>query len=243
VSENIDEVVKVARVDIIKNPEWQLREKLNATRVKHYRSVYKSGATMPPITLADIKGKLYLIDGWHRCEAQIELGWSHFDATIMPMGKSEAQWKAASANLTHGESYKKSERRKAFNVFISTKQNKAAGGKLMSYREMAVAFGGDPSHVTIRNWVKADHQLLFKALEKHKGDPSFDVLDTKSGPTEEQLLMERLHSLLVDVVALSKGIESTAGRTSLNYMTTKAYEAIIHSKAYVTTPVVTESDF
>jgi len=39
VSENIDEVVKVARVDIIKNPEWQLREKLNATRVKHYRSV------------------------------------------------------------------------------------------------------------------------------------------------------------------------------------------------------------
>jgi hypothetical protein len=25
VSENIDDVVKVARVDIIKNPEWQLR--------------------------------------------------------------------------------------------------------------------------------------------------------------------------------------------------------------------------
>lgn len=242
-SENIDEVVKVARVDIIKNPEWQLREKLNATRVKHYRSVYKSGATMPPITLADIRGKLYLIDGWHRCEAQIALGWSHFDATIMPMSKSEAQWKAASANLTHGESYKKPERRKAFNVFISTKQNKAAGGKLMSYREMAVAFGGDPSHVTIRKWVKDDHPLLFKALEKHKGDSSFDVPDIKSGPSEEQQLLERLHSLLVDVVALSKSIESTAGRAALHSMTTKAYEAIIHPKAYVATPVVFKSDF
>jgi hypothetical protein len=243
VSENIGEVVKVARVDIIKNPEWQLREKLNATRVKHYRSVYKSGATMPPITLADIKGKLYLIDGWHRCEAQIELGWSHFDATIMPMSKSEAQWKAASANLTHGESYKKPERKKAFNVFISTKQNKAAGGKLMSYREMAVAFGGDPSHVTIRKWVKDDHPLLFKALEKHKGDWSPDMLSSKTGPTEEQLLLGRLHSLFVDVVALSKSIESSAGRTSLNSMAAKACEAIINPKEYVTTPVVAESAF
>ncbi len=242
-SENIGEVVKVARVDIIKNPEWQLREKLNATRVKHYRSVYKSGATMPPITLADIKGKLYLIDGWHRCEAQIELGWSNFDAIIMPMSKSEAQWKAASANLTHGESYKKPERKKAFNVFISTKQNKASEGKLMSYREMAVAFGGDPSHVTIRKWVKDDHPLLFKALEKHKGDWSLDMHSIKTGATEEQLLLDRLHSLLVDVVALSKSIESTAGLTSLNSMMTKACEAIIHPKAYVTTPVVTESDF
>jgi len=243
VSENIGEVVKVARVDIIKNPEWQLREKLNATRVKHYRSVYKSGATMPPITLADIKGKLYLIDGWHRCEAQIELGWSHFDATIMPMSKSEAQWKAASANLTHGESYKKPERKKAFNVFISTKQNKATGGKLMSYREMAVAFGGDPSHVTIRKWVKDDHPLLFKTLEKHKGDWSPDMLSSKTGPTEEQLLLERLHSLFVDVVALSKSIESSAGRTSLNSMAAKACEAIINPKEYVTTPVVAESAF
>lgn len=242
-SENIREVVKVARVDIIKNPDWQLREKLNATRVKHYRSVYKSGAHMPPITLADIKGKLYLIDGWHRCEAQIELGWSNFDATIMPMSKSEAQWKAASANLTHGESYKKPERRKAFNVFISTKQNKATGGKLMSYREMAVAFGGDPSHVTIRKWVKDDHPLLFKALEKSKGDWSPDMLQLKDGPNEEQRNLTRLYSLFVDVVAQSKSIESEAGLKSLNFMATNAHEAIIHRKPYVATPVLPDCDF
>jgi hypothetical protein len=243
VSGNISEVVKVARVDIVKNPEWQLREKLNATRVKHYRSVYKLGASMPPITLADVKGTLYLIDGWHRCEAQTELGWSHFDATIISLTKSEAQWQAASANLTHGESYKKPERRKAFNVFISTKQNKAGGGKLMSYREMAVAFGGDPTYVTIRSWVKADHPLLFKALEKSKGDWSPDMVEPNVGPTEEQRILERLHSLLVDVVALSKSIESTACRESLKSMATKAFEAIIHRKAYAATPVAVDSDF
>ncbi len=244
-SENIGEVVRVARVDIVKNPDWQLREKLNASRVKHYRSVYKSGASMPPITLADIKGTLYLIDGWHRCEAQSELGWSHFDATIMPMTKSAAQWRAASANLTHGESYKKPERKKAFNVFISTKQNKASEGKLMSYREMALAFGGDPSHVTIRNWVKVDHPMLFKALEKHKdkGIWSPDMNASKIGLTDEQRNLELLQSLFVDVVAQSKSIESAEGRISLDSMAKQAYESIIGRQAYVVTPALTGSDF
>lgn len=200
---------------------------------------------MPPIMLADIKGTLYLIDGWHRCEAQIELGWSYFEAIIKPMSKNEAQWKAASANLTHGESYKKPERKKAFNVFISTKQNKAGGGKLMSYREMALAFGGDPSHVTIRNWVKVDHPLLFKALEKHrdKGTWSADMHALKTGLTDEQRNLELLQSLFVDVVAQSKSIESTEGRMSLDSMAKQAYESIIGRQAYVVTPAFTGSDF
>lgn len=113
----------------------------------------------------------------------------------------------------------------------------------MSYRDMAVAFGGDPSHVTIRKWVKDDHPFIFKALEKNRGYWSPDMLSSKTFATEEQLLLERLHSLFVDVVALSKSIESNAGRKSLNSMAAKACEAIINPKAYVTTPVVTESDF
>lgn len=244
-SANQGEVVKVARVDIVKNPEWQVREKLNATRVKHYRSVYKSGAPMPPIELADINGTLYLIDGWHRSEAQTDLGRTHFEATITPMTKNEAKWRAASANLTHGESYKKPERRKAFNVFITTKQNKGRGGKLMSYREMAVAFGGDPSHVTIRTWVKADHPALFKALEKNRGEWSPDMLEHKDGPTEEQRDIARVHSLLVEVVAQSKSIRSAAGRKYLDAMVKKAHEAIVNRKAYAAIPVpaLPDSDF
>jgi hypothetical protein len=242
-TDGLSEVVKVARVDIVKNPDWQVREKLNATRVKQYRSTYKSGAHMPPIKLADVNGTLYLVDGWHRCAAQTELGWTHFAATITPMTKSKAQWQAASANLTHGESYKKTERKKAFHVFITTKQNKDSRGKVMSYREMAVAFGGDPSHVTIRKWSMDDHPSLFKALEKHKGVWSPDELEHKIGPTEEQRTLERLHSLLVDVVAQSKSIESATGLKSLNSMVTKAHEAIIHRKPYVATPLIVESDF
>lgn len=244
-SGNQGEVVKVARVDIVKNPEWQVREKLNATRVKHYRSVYKSGAQMPPIELADIKGTLYLIDGWHRCEAQTELGSTHFEAIITPMTKNEARWRAASANLTHGESYKKPERRKAFNVFIETKQNRGHGGKLMSYREMALAFGGDPSHVTIRKWVMDDQPSLFKALEKNRGEWSPDMLEPKQGPTEEQRDMARVHSLLIEVVAQSKSIQSVAGRKHLDAMVKKAHEAIVNRKAYSATPVPVgpEADF
>lgn len=241
-SEAQDMVMKVARVDIVKNPEWQVREKLNATRVKHYRSVYKSGAQMPPIELADIKGTLYLIDGWHRCEAQTELGWTHFEAVIRPMTKNEAKWRAASANLTHGESYKKPERRKAFNVFVHTKQNKGRDGKLMSYREMAQAFGGDPSHVTIRNWVKNDHPLLFKALERNRGEWSPDMREHADGPTEEQRDMARVHSLLIEVVAQSKSIQSAAGRKHLDSMVKKAHEAIVARKPYAAIPLQVPSD-
>lgn len=244
-SVNQGEVVKVARVDIVKNPEWQVREKLNAKRVEQYRKAYKAGAPMPPIELADIKGTLYLIDGWHRCEAQTELGWTHFEATITVMDKNEAKWRAAAANLTHGESYKKPERRKAFNVFVATKQNKLRGGKLMSYREMALAFGGDPSHVTIRKWVKDDHPALFKGLEKNKGEWSPDMLEHKDGPTEEQRDMERVHSLLVEVVAQSKSIQSAAGRKHLDALVKKAHEAIVNRKAYaaIPVPVLPEDDF
>jgi hypothetical protein len=159
------------------------------------------------------------------------------------MTKSQAQWQAASANLTHGESYKKTERKKAFSVFISTKQNKDSRGKLMSYREMAVAFGGDPSHVTIRKWIMDDHPVLFKALEKHKGVWSPDIVELKIGPTDEQVALAGLQSLLDDVVAQSKSIASATGLTSLNSMVTKAQEAIIHRKPYVATPLIVESDF
>jgi len=246
VSVRQSEVVKVSRSDIVRNPEWQVREKLNASRVKDYRGIYKAGASMPPIELADIKGTLYLVDGWHRYEAQAELGWTHFEATITPMTKNDARARAAMANLTHGESYKKPERRKAFRVFIETKQNKARGGKLMSYRDMARAFGGGASHVTIRNWVKADHPALFKALEKGRsGDWSPDMLEHKAGPTEEQRDMARVQALLVDVVAQSKSIYSAAGRKHLDSMVLSAHEAIVKRKAYVAipVPVLPESGF
>ncbi|MGJ7498202.1 hypothetical protein ACSFA8_24475 [Variovorax sp. RT4R15] len=232
------DIVKVARTDIVKKPEWQVRESLNATRVKHYRSVYKLGATMPPIELADIKGTLYLVDGWHRCEAQTELGWTHFEATILKMTASEAEWRAAKANLAHGESYKKPERRRAFGKFISTKQNKPRGGKLMSYREMAVAFGGDPSHVTIRKWVEQDHPTLFKALEKNRGGEwSPDMLEPRDAPSEEQRDVERFQTLLAEAVAQSRSIQSATGRKGLDTIMKKAHDAIIKRQPYKVIPV------
>jgi hypothetical protein len=108
---------------------------------------------------------------------------------------------------------------------------------------MALAFGGDPSHVTIRSWVKNDHPLLFKSLERHKGEWSPDSLERSVGPTEDQRILARLHSLLVDVVALSKSIESASGQQSIESMAKKALEAIVSRKPYSFTPVSPEGDF
>ena len=235
--------VTVAMRDIVKVADWQVRESLNATRVKHYRSVYKSGAPMPPVELADIKGTLYLVDGWHRCEAQTELGWTHIEATITTMTRKLAEWRAAAANLAHGESYKKTERRAAFGKFISTGQHKLPKGKHMSYREMAVAFGGDPSHVTIRTWVKTDHPTVFRALEKNRGGEwSPDMVERNHGPTEEEQDLTRFQALLADALAQSRSIQTELGRKTLETMLRSAHDAITRRQPYAVIAIEQVSD-
>ena len=237
--------VRVSVKDIVKRPEWQLRTSLNQARVRQYRSVYKSGAkTMPPIELADVRGTLYLVDGWRRLAAQEELGWHEVEATVKKMTASDAEWQAAAANLTHGEALKKPERRLAFNKFIKTRRHKNSNGNTMSYREMATAFGGDPSHVTVRSWIKADHPVVFKALEKNRnGEWSRDGLEAKEKQTEEQASMERFKTALALAVAESRSIGDPKARTKLDAAMTKAHESIRKHTPYRVVKVEPESDF
>lgn len=223
--------------DIIKEPSWQVRDKLTTSRVKAYRTSYNAGAEMPPVRLADVRGALYLVDGWHRMAAQEELGRKQVEATIMPMTRKEAMWAAAAANLTHGEAYRKDERRKAFGVFITTKQH-VQRGKALSYREMAAAFGGNPSHVTLRNWIRQDFPDVFKALEKHRtGKWSPDMIQHREVPTEEVFALSKVDELLAKAVGHARAISSPAVRRKLVAMVERAQKAIEKGAVYEATPI------
>ncbi|RJP65840.1 MAG: hypothetical protein C4535_14430 [Comamonadaceae bacterium] len=223
--------------DIIKEPSWQVREKLTASRVKAYRTSYNSGADMPPVRLADVRGALYLVDGWHRMAAQEELSRKQVEATIMPMTRKEAMWAAASANLTHGEAYRKDERRKAFSVFITTKQH-VQRGKPLSYREMAAAFGGNPSHVTLRNWIKQDFPDVFRALEKHRsGEWSPDMIQRREVPSEEVFALGKVDELLAKAVGHARAISAPSARRRLAAMVERAQQAIERGAVYAATPI------
>jgi hypothetical protein len=236
--------VMVSVRDIVKRPEWQMRGALIKALVKKYRGIYKADSYMPPIELADIKGALVLVSGWHRLAAQVELGRQEVDATVKKMTAREAHWRAAQANLDHGEPYGKPGLRKAFTAFIETRQYKKPDGKPMSYREMATAFSGGPSYGTLRNWVEKDHPVLFKALGKHQGGEfSLDGMEAIEKQTEEQASMERFKTALAVAVAESRGIGDPRARTKLDAAMTKAHEAIRKHTPYRVVKVEPQSDF
>ncbi len=158
---------------VIQLPSLQARKKLNDGAVALYANMTKEGSLPPPIKVARCEGRLYLLDGWHRMAAGALQLTSSFPsgpevlALVAPMPESRMPWEAARCNLGHGVQYRAGEFRAVYAAFIKSKQHHKRRGELMSYREMAAAFGMGVSHVTLRKWTKADHPKLFAALSSH----------------------------------------------------------------------------
>jgi hypothetical protein len=141
---------------IIRHAPFQPRRKLDAAAVKRYAEMTRAGSKPPPIKVGRTKGVLYLLDGWHRMEAgALETldGLDGLEVRVLlaDMGRSEAAWVAAQANLAHGVQYKGRELHEVFKAFIKAKQHVRPDGRLLSYREIA-PFIGKP-HTTIRTWM------------------------------------------------------------------------------------------
>jgi hypothetical protein len=175
-------------VDIVADPTFQIRKKLDAGKIREYSTVYRSEEhSMPPIEVAEVDGVLFLTDGWHRLEAQKRLVglWGKVEAVVEAMNISEAKWRAASGNLKHGLPLKSNELRSVFRTYIKTKRFKSTKGKLKSYREIATELGGKVAHTTLRNWMKKDFPKLFS---RYSGESSGALLEgNKEVPLDERL--------------------------------------------------------
>jgi hypothetical protein len=148
---------------IIKHRPFQIRKKLDAGAVRRYREMAAAGKVAPPIKIARIRRRHYLLDGWHRMEAgALTTAGDDVLTLVADMTDKEARWVAAEANTGHGVPLKTGEIRGLFGAFIKSGQHKKPGGTLMSYREMGAALG--KPHTTIRNWVKRDFPRLFRSL-------------------------------------------------------------------------------
>lgn len=97
----IRKVVKIK--DIIDDQEIYPRHKYNWLTAYDYSKSMEAGATFPDIVLADIGGKLYLVDGKHRLEALIILKQKMIRAIILSgMTKRDAFIKAIELNIANG---------------------------------------------------------------------------------------------------------------------------------------------
>lgn len=149
---------------IIRDATFQVRTRIDDGLVRKYTRELSNGATFPPVLLASIDGKLFLIDEFHRHSAYHSSGMQEMPAIIEPMCRRQALCRAAKANLSHGKPLNAKERRTAFRKFIKGGGYRLPKKKWMSYRELAEAMGGIGGHTTIRSWMAKDFPGIYKAM-------------------------------------------------------------------------------
>lgn len=149
--------------DIRTDPTMQVRDKLDDGNKKRLRSAYKSGADVPPITVAFIDGedpRPVVIDGHHRInvlETLVVEGQQQFSKTLIKavkLSRSEARYRAAMANNTHGLQLKPKETRRLFAAYVLAGQHKEGEDGFKSYRQIGKELSRD--HKTMAAWMRKD---------------------------------------------------------------------------------------
>lgn len=185
---------KVIIAQLCRSKDFQVRAKLCSHTVQRYATAIKAGQELPPLQVALVDGVPCLVDGYHRAEALEYLGYVEAEAVITETTRHEAQWMAATANLTHGLPLKTRELRQVFRVYIRTGRHKKGRGRLKSYREIAQDLGRP--HTTIRLWMEKDFKKLFNeygdANRRAKGD---DSVRPPPPPGDARAAIDHLHAV------------------------------------------------
>lgn len=99
--------------DIVLEPSLYLRDRLDDFTVERYAD---SWDRLPPVTIYEVEGTLYLADGFHRHAAAVMLGRRTMPAEIRVGTMTDALDFVASVNLFHGLPLTRAERRRAVEV-------------------------------------------------------------------------------------------------------------------------------
>lgn len=89
---------------------YRIREHLDEDAIERYAGIL---ASLPPVKVARMDGKLYLIDGFHRVGAARRKGENGLMADVMEVTEDVAFEMAVKANVLHGLPLRARERRRA----------------------------------------------------------------------------------------------------------------------------------
>lgn len=107
----VEKVEQVKIDDLVFDREIYPRLQVRWETVHKYKEAMRAESVFPPILVARYKGKLYLLDGWHRVEAHKRLGAKEVQAIIIkPKNRNEMFTKAVECNTTHGRTLNTKER-------------------------------------------------------------------------------------------------------------------------------------
>jgi hypothetical protein len=170
--------------EIIQDQTLQVRSKLDESAIRRYAAALKADSELPPVALADIDGRLFLLDGWHRIAAHRQCGEIQICAVVKPMNRSEAVWAAADANRKNGVPLKRKEYHAVFSAYVEGGMHRIKKGKYKSYRVMGQELG--MAFSTLRNWMREDHPSIYEAIgdktpKDGNPEPSMEVRDPQPG--------------------------------------------------------------
>ena len=172
----------------IDEPRFQSRNDISGEAVETYAQSYENGADMPPVDIALLDdGRLYLIDGFHRCRARMRMGaaWGFIDAVLHKnLSEADARFFSIKENMKNGLPLRsRRDREKAFAIYVETGRCCYPNGMLKSYREIAeeLTFLGKD---TARRYMSSLFPEIARQLSNRYGEPEAGPLEDSSSKTE-----------------------------------------------------------
>lgn len=175
---------------LVLDPKFQVRNKLNDRAIRRYAELYRAGRRLDPIRVAVVDGMWIVVDGWHRVNALRETGKSQVNAVLEPMTRKDALWAASVANAKHGVQLSRAEHVNVFKNYIAAgkhiKRKSPHGAVYKSYRDIADELPVGRTYGTIFNWMKRHFPSIAKAMSGSDLPPADGGLRDANQGLEDQ---------------------------------------------------------
>lgn len=127
--------------------------------VLRYAEAMKMGDKFPPLEIAQVGQRLYIIDGYHRHAAAQQSGRKQIECSVARMSLGDAQSLALLANTGHGKPLTNRDKRNKWDAYIAQQRHLMSGStsarKCKSLATIRDELGGSYSRGYIGKLVKA----------------------------------------------------------------------------------------
>ena len=206
----------VPLADLTDDARFQSRTRTDTGTVDDYKESMAGGAVMPPITVALVDGVMFIVDGWHRVQAARELGYEEIEAEIIAMTDSEAMWRAAAANQSHGLRRSNADKIRSVEMVLTIPNTET-----MSDREIARRIG--VSHEFVRQHRMRDEEGSESVDETDEESEGVDGDDDASENAADEPMVEakkkyaEIISMIDDVRAALTVLSADPAGYSVNW--------------------------
>lgn len=161
---------------IVVSRDFQPRETaLHEATVRDYARDIDAGDPFGPIEVAKIKGKHFVISGFHRLEATKRLGRQTILARVATMTERQALSIALRANVTHGRKISHKDKRRHFALYCDAGLHLRPNGTVKSLRDISEELRGVICHQSVSNYLRERGITPSKDSDSYEGGEEDDL--------------------------------------------------------------------